>query len=214
MSFVPSALCGFPVVIWGRTGLSISPSMKWSSFFHVGLTSAKRLQFRIDWLTYQARYVRGEITRRTMHASGKFTMSSLSQALLLEYLPFSHSAFQDHAAHIVEWSTMLRPNGSWGTCIPQGMLHSFLALHGAPCDFPIPQGFMGPCILQSSLTSITWSHYSSYTLSSRVVVCQTPCSARRELCYIAMPGCHSALPLRSHNASTEEGRALEHATHA
>ena len=33
---------------------------------------------------------------------------------------------------------MLRPNGSWGTCIPQGMLHSFIALHGAPFDFPIP----------------------------------------------------------------------------
>jgi hypothetical protein len=28
LSFVPSALCGFPVVIWGRTGLPISPSMK------------------------------------------------------------------------------------------------------------------------------------------------------------------------------------------
>ena len=64
-------------------------------------------------------------------------MSSLSQALLLEYLPSSHSAFQDHAAHIVEWSTMLRPNGSWGTCIPQGMIHSLNALHGAPFEFPI-----------------------------------------------------------------------------
>ncbi len=64
-------------------------------------------------------------------------MSPLSQALLLEYLPSSHSAFQDHAAHIVEWSTMLRPNGSWGTCIPQGMIHSLNALHGAPFEFPI-----------------------------------------------------------------------------
>jgi len=52
LSFVPSALCGFPVVIWGKTGLPISPSMKWPSFFfHGGLTSAKRLQFRMDWLT-------------------------------------------------------------------------------------------------------------------------------------------------------------------
>jgi len=138
LSCVPSALCGFPVVIWGTTGLPISPSMKWPSFFfHGGLTSAKRLQFRIDWLTYQARYVRGEITRRTMHASGKFTMSPLSQALLLEYLPSSHSTFQDHATHIVEWSTMLRPNGSWGTCIPQGIIHSLHALHGALFEFPI-----------------------------------------------------------------------------
>lgn len=59
-SFVPSALCGFPVVIGGKTGLSISPTMKCLTF-HVGPTSAKRLQFRIDWLTSQARYVRGKL---------------------------------------------------------------------------------------------------------------------------------------------------------
>jgi len=41
-------------------------------------------------------------------------MASLSQALLLEYVPFSHRAFQGHAPHLVEWSAMLRPNGSWG----------------------------------------------------------------------------------------------------
>jgi len=57
-------------------------------------------------------------------------------------VPSSHSAFQGHAAHIVEWSTMLRSNDSWGTCIPQSMLHSFIALHGAPFDFPI-RGFSG-----------------------------------------------------------------------
>ena len=27
LSFVPSALCGFPVVIWGKTGFPISPAM-------------------------------------------------------------------------------------------------------------------------------------------------------------------------------------------
>src|SRR5262249_12838507 len=48
-------------------------------------------------------------------------MSSLSQALRLEYLPSSHSAFQGHATHIIEWPTMLRPKDSEGTCIPQGV---------------------------------------------------------------------------------------------
>src|SRR5260370_22333592 len=48
-------------------------------------------------------------------------MSSLSQALRLEYLPSSHSAFQGHAAHIIEWPTMLRPKDSEGTCIPSGV---------------------------------------------------------------------------------------------
>src|SRR5258705_13717664 len=48
-------------------------------------------------------------------------MSSLSQALRLEDLPSSHSAFQSHAAHIIEWPTMLRPKDSEGTCIPSGV---------------------------------------------------------------------------------------------
>ena len=48
-------------------------------------------------------------------------MASLSQALRLEDLPSSHSAFQGHAAHIIEWPTMLRPKDSEGTCIPSGV---------------------------------------------------------------------------------------------
>ena len=46
-------------------------------------------------------------------------MSPLSQARLLAYLPSSHSAFQGHAAHLVEWSTRLRPKGSWGLGRPR-----------------------------------------------------------------------------------------------
>jgi hypothetical protein len=41
-------------------------------------------------------------------------MPSLSQALLLEDLPSSHSAFQDHAPHSARWFALLRPKGSWG----------------------------------------------------------------------------------------------------
>src|SRR5262249_30635405 len=48
-------------------------------------------------------------------------MASLSQALRLGDLPPPHRTFQGHAAHIIEWSMMLRPNGSWGTCRPQGI---------------------------------------------------------------------------------------------
>src|SRR5262249_49342223 len=50
-------------------------------------------------------------------------MASLSQALRLEYLPSSHSAFQGHAAHIIEWPMMLRPKDSEGTCIPIRCFH-------------------------------------------------------------------------------------------
>ena len=56
-----------------------------------------------------------------MHASGRLAMASLSQALLLGYLLSPHSAFQEHAAHVVEWPTTLNSKGSWGTCIPQGV---------------------------------------------------------------------------------------------
>ena len=59
-------------------------------------------------------------------------MSSLSQALPLGYLPSPHSAFQEHAAHNVKWSTLLSSKGSLGTCIPKGVLHILtLRFHGA-----------------------------------------------------------------------------------
>src|SRR5439155_16621815 len=35
--------------------------------------------------------------------------------------PPPHSTFQGHATHLIEWYMMLRPNDSWGTCIPQGI---------------------------------------------------------------------------------------------
>jgi hypothetical protein len=41
-------------------------------------------------------------------------MASLSQALPLEDLPSSHSAFQEHAAHIARWPAMLSSKGSRG----------------------------------------------------------------------------------------------------
>src|SRR4029453_13047363 len=71
-------------------------------------------------------------------------MSSLSQALRLEYLPSSHSAFQGHAAHIIEWPMMLRPKDSEGTCIPSGVTTFLQAAsrrspssdYYAPTDFP------------------------------------------------------------------------------
>jgi hypothetical protein len=82
-------------------------------------------------------------------------------------------------------------------------------------------------VIRFSFPKVSWALHPPILLDQHYLVAlfflhafimsrclSTPCSARRELCYIAIPGCHSALPLRSHNASTEEGRALEHATHA
>src|SRR6266849_8201681 len=91
----------------------------------------RHLSISVDWLTSQARYVRVGFPRRTLPRFIWFTMPSLSQALLLEYLPSSHSAFQGHAAHTARWPAMLRPKGSWGACTPHGIIHSSTVLHGA-----------------------------------------------------------------------------------
>ena len=34
-----------------------------------------------------------------------------------------HTAFQGHAAHTARWPAMLSPNGSSGTCMPDGVDH-------------------------------------------------------------------------------------------
>src|SRR5262244_3436791 len=59
-------------------------------------------------------------------------MAFLSQAPRLEGLLPSHGAFQGHAAHLMRWPMRLSPNGSRGTCIPQGLttfLHATFTAH-------------------------------------------------------------------------------------
>src|SRR5262249_25309447 len=59
-------------------------------------------------------------------------MTFLSQAPRLEGLLPSHGAFQGHAAHLMRWPMRLSPNGSRGTCIPQGLstfLHAAFTAH-------------------------------------------------------------------------------------
>src|SRR5215471_20515840 len=59
-------------------------------------------------------------------------MASNSQAMRLGYLLSPHIAFQGHAAHTARWPAMLSPNGSSGTCIPDGVCHIPMpCLHGA-----------------------------------------------------------------------------------
>src|SRR5215471_5235875 len=69
--------------------------------------------------------------------------ASLSQAPRLGDLPSPHVAFQEQAAHIARWPTMLHSKGSWSTCILQG-LTTFL-----PCAFtahrqPAIEGAVAP----------------------------------------------------------------------
>ena len=66
-------------------------------------------------------------TRRAIHASRDAPCHSSAQPPLLGGLPPPHGAFQEHAAHLVEWSTTLSSKGSSGTCIPDGVATFFHA---------------------------------------------------------------------------------------
>src|SRR5215510_655951 len=72
-------------------------------------------------------------------------MASLSQAPRLGYLPSPHVAFQEHAAHMARWPTMLNSKGSWSTCILQGLttfLQCAFTAHRQPAiEGPVPNAF-------------------------------------------------------------------------
>src|SRR5947209_1980620 len=61
-------------------------------------------------------------------------MSCLSQTPPLGGLSPPQGVFQGHAAHLAEWSAKLRPKGSWGTCIPQGVITFFHTAFTAHSD--------------------------------------------------------------------------------
>src|SRR6266849_6348176 len=52
-------------------------------------------------------------------------MSFLSHAPPLGGLSPPHGAFQESAAHTLEWSKVLSSKGSMGTCIPKGVTTFF-----------------------------------------------------------------------------------------
>ena len=52
-------------------------------------------------------------------------MSFLSHAPPLGGLSPPHGAFQEYAAHTLEWSKVLSSKGSMGTCIPKGVTTFF-----------------------------------------------------------------------------------------
>jgi hypothetical protein len=59
-------------------------------------------------------------------------MAFLSQASHLEGLLLPHDAFQEHAAHLAEWSAKLSSKGSERTCIRSGLatfLHCAFTAH-------------------------------------------------------------------------------------
>src|SRR5712691_1693981 len=61
-------------------------------------------------------------------------MSCLSQTPPLGGLSPPQGVLQGHAAHLAEWSAKLRPKGSWGPCIPQGVTTFFYTAFTAHSD--------------------------------------------------------------------------------
>ena len=62
------------------------------------------------------------------HASGDAPYRSSAKPPPLAGLSPAHGAFQEHAAHTIEWSMMLSSNGSSSTCIPEVLPHSSMPL--------------------------------------------------------------------------------------
>jgi hypothetical protein len=130
----PSALCGSPVCLQGRSGC---PGVPWQCPPLLWPLLLPRFSnFGRAWLTSQTRDVRGVVPRRAMHAASDSPCHSSAQPPLLGGLPPPHGACQEHAAHLVEWSTTLRSKGSSGTCIPEGVstfFHAAFTAHSG-CD--------------------------------------------------------------------------------
>jgi hypothetical protein len=118
---VPSALCGSPGLP-EDTQVDLCPLLRCCVCPpHRSLLPDETPSFRFSWLTSQVRSVRGSFARRTKHASGDspYHLSAkhhLLEAYLLLMIPFRAMLLTP-----TEWSVELRPNGSLGTCIPNGV---------------------------------------------------------------------------------------------
>ena len=64
-------------------------------------------------------------------------MAFLSQASHLGSLLLPHDAFQEHAAHLAEWSAKLNSKGSERTCIRSGLTTFLHCAFTAHADFVV-----------------------------------------------------------------------------
>ena len=124
----PSALCGSPV--FGQRVEQVDlchlcHRLRWTE---VPTRSARicflaRLADSIDKVCQGQRSTEG-----LSHASGDSPYRSSAKPPPLAGLSPAHGAFQEHAAHTIEWSMMLSSNGSLGACTPKVLPHSSMPL--------------------------------------------------------------------------------------
>ena len=124
----PSALCGSPV--FGQRGEQVDlchlcHRLRWAE---VPPRSARicllaRLADSRDKVCQGQRSTAG-----LSHASGDAPWRSSATPPPLAGLSPAHGALQEHAAHTIEWSMLLRSNGSLGACPPKVFPHSSMPL--------------------------------------------------------------------------------------
>ena len=124
----PSALCGSPVFGQRVSQVDLCHLCHrcWSAW--VPTHSARfcflaRLADLIDKVGQGQRSTEG-----LYHASGDSPYRSSAKPPPLGSLSLPHGAFQEHAAHTIEWSMMLSSKGSSDTCISEVFPHSSMPL--------------------------------------------------------------------------------------
>jgi len=137
----PSALCGFPVPVQGT-------QVYLHSLVHVAYHHMLRSRlpllpwgFGLDWLTYQARYVRGYVSRRAMHASGDSPCHPLAKRYLLGTCLLLIAPFRSMLLTTPSGLRCLAPRAHWVPVYPKvffTFLHCAFTAHiasiVATCD--------------------------------------------------------------------------------
>src|ERR1043166_4874398 len=124
----PSALCGSPA--FGQRVEQVDLCHLWHRFRWTGVpTRSARVCFLARLADSIDKVCQGQrSTEGLYHASGDSPYRSSAKPPPLAGLSPAHGAFQEHAAHIIEWSMMLSSNGSLGGCTHKGLSHSSMPL--------------------------------------------------------------------------------------
>ena len=128
----PFALCGSPVFGQRVKQVDLCHLCHRRRSVEV-LTRSARLGFLARLADSIDKVCQGQrSTEGLYHASGDAPYRLSAKPPPLAGLSPSHGAFQEHAAHTIEWSMMLNSKGSLGACTPRVFPHSSMPLHGAP----------------------------------------------------------------------------------
>ena len=124
----PSALCGSPVVAEGRTGSPLQPARPFTHWPRRCYSRLRACRFRLDWLTSQARSVRGHLSRRAMHASGESPWHLSAKHCFLETcLPLT-APFRAMLLTLMSGHQRLGSRAHRVPVYPMAFLHSYFAL--------------------------------------------------------------------------------------